>query len=169
MIVFVNDLTFKNIINNNRNVLDIDSKIISSIIEFNLPKLKKIIPFNTKILNRFQELAFDEAYFKYLNSEGFDDILKIVIPEYYAGDKLHFYITNHNDFYDSVIESLEKFLKIKFGIEVEYINTMEDFYQLEMKPTSISPIGLSEITDTIEVIMSRYDTPMKQFINSYVN
>lgn len=88
---------------------------------------------------------FERIYFDYLlNGPGFLSIMSIAMREYYRGDVLYVYLLDRTLVYDSIVESVSRFLFHRYGIESTIASTLEDVW-LMRRNHSLSVNGLTNI------------------------
>jgi len=96
---------------------------------------------------------FEQEYANYLMGQGFLFLMTLVALEYYSGDVIHYYLISKNNFLqDSLIESLQRFLFYRYGIESCIASSAEDLYTTDLS-SSFSVMGLISVCNDIDRVM----------------
>lgn len=118
-----------------------------------IPKLYGVYPnfelISNEALVNYTEPIFDYEYGRYLDAQGFLTMMLIAGSEYYNGNRLYVYLIDRSEYRDSVIESLQKVLFIRYGISTAIVSSMEDLYSLDID-RSLSVQGLVQMGTDIE-------------------
>jgi hypothetical protein len=99
--------------------------------------------------------VFEREYFDYLNRSeaAFIDLMHIITREHIDGTALILIETSVNNQYcDSIVSSLIKYLYNRYGIKPVIVQDAEDFENIKIENSVFSPEGLMVIDNDIAAL-----------------